>query len=90
MEYKLEDLFDLQMGKTPSRNNPEYWDSEDNKWISIADLTKSGKYIEDTKEYFGFELEVSGDRGYADEFSDMTSDVVLMNDGLIEDRKSVV
>ncbi len=51
MEYKLEDIFDLQMGKTPSRNNPEYWDSEDNKWISIGDLSKCGKYIQCTKEY---------------------------------------
>ena len=51
MEYRLDDIFDLQMGKTPSRNNPEYWGSEDNKWISIADLSKCGKYIEETKEY---------------------------------------
>ena len=51
MNYKLEDLFDLQMGKTPARNNPEYWNSADNKWISIGDLSKSGKYITDTKEY---------------------------------------
>ena len=51
MEYKLEDLFDLQMGKTPSRNNTDYWNSKDHKWISIGDLSKCGKYIEDTKEY---------------------------------------
>ena len=51
MKYKLEDLFDLQMGKTPARNNPEYWYSADNKWISIGDLSKCGKYITDTKEY---------------------------------------
>jgi len=51
MEYRLDEIFDLQMGKTPSRNNPEYWDSEDYKWISIADLSKCGKYIEETKEY---------------------------------------
>ena len=50
MEYKLEELFDLQMGKTPSRNNPEYWGTNDNKWISIADLSRCGKYIYDTKE----------------------------------------
>ena len=31
MKYKLEELFDLQMGKTPSRNNPEYWASNDHK-----------------------------------------------------------
>ena len=51
MEYRLDELFDLQMGKTPSRNNPEYWNSEDHKWISISDLSKCGKYILDTKEY---------------------------------------
>lgn len=51
MEYTLEELFDLQMGKTPSRNNPEYWDTEDNRWIAIGDLSKCGKYICETKEY---------------------------------------
>lgn len=51
MRYKLKEIFDLQMGKTPSRNNPDYWCTEDNKWISIADLTKTGKYISDTKEF---------------------------------------
>lgn len=51
MEYRLDELFDLQMGKTPSRNNPEYWNSKDHKWISIGDLSKCGKYILDTKEY---------------------------------------
>ena len=50
MEYRLEELFDLQMGKTPSRNNPEYWGTDENKWISIADLSKCGKYISETKE----------------------------------------
>ena len=39
------------MGKTPSRNNSEYWNTEDYKWISIADLGKTGKYISETKEY---------------------------------------
>lgn len=51
MEYRLEELFDLQMGKTPSRNNTAYWNSQDNKWISIGDLSKCGKYISETKEY---------------------------------------
>ena len=50
MEYRLEELFDLQMGKTPSRSVTEYWESGNNKWISIADLSKCGKYIYDTKE----------------------------------------
>ena len=51
MEYKLEDLFDLQMGKTPARKNPDYWNADDYKWISIGDLSNSGKYINETKEY---------------------------------------
>lgn len=51
MLYKLKDIFDLQMGKTPSRNNIEYWNTNDYKWVSIADLTKTDKYISDTKEY---------------------------------------
>ena len=51
MKYKLKDIFDLQMGKTPSRNNIEFWIARDYKWISIADLTKTTKYISETKEY---------------------------------------
>lgn len=50
MEYKLSELFDLQMGKTPSRDVPEYWSSFDYPWISISDLSSSGKYISKTKE----------------------------------------
>ena len=50
MKYKLKDIFDLQMGKTPSRNNPDYWNTEGNRWISIGDLTKARKYISVTKE----------------------------------------
>lgn len=51
MIYKLSELFDLQMGKTPSRNNASYWNSKENKWISIGDLSKCDIYISDTKEY---------------------------------------
>lgn len=51
MRYKLREIFDLQMGKTPSRNNMEYWKEKEYKWISIADLSKTEKYISETKEY---------------------------------------
>ena len=51
MRVKLKDIFDLQMGKTPSRSNLEYWNTTDYKWISKADLTKTSKYIFETKEY---------------------------------------
>lgn len=51
MEYRLDELFELQMGKTPSRSNIDYWNLGCNKWISITDLSRSGKYIQNTKEY---------------------------------------
>ncbi len=50
MQYKLAEIFDLQMGKTPDRHNPDYWDEGTEPWISIADMTKSGKYIRETDE----------------------------------------
>ena len=63
MKYKLKDIFDLQMGKTPSRSNSTYWGTKDHKWISIADLSKTGKYISDTKEYLSeVAIEESGIR----------------------------
>ena len=49
-EYKLSELFELRMGKTPSRSNSEYWEDGTYEWISIADLSKTNKYISDTKE----------------------------------------
>ena len=49
MKYKLSQVFELQMGKTPARNNEAYWGGN-NKWISIADIGKAPKYISDTKE----------------------------------------
>ena len=35
-KVKISDVFELQMGKTPSRNNTKYWDSPKYRWISIA------------------------------------------------------
>lgn len=50
MKYKIEDLFDLQMGRTPERNNPEYWKNGVHKWIAIGDMPQNQKYIENTAE----------------------------------------
>ena len=73
MKYRLDELFDLQMGKTPSRNNPDYWDSNDHKWISISDLSKCGKYISDTKEYLS-------DKAVADSgISQIPANTVIMS-----------
>jgi len=44
---KFSEIFDLQMGKTPSRDNVEYW-GEKNCWVAISDI--KGKYISETKE----------------------------------------
>ncbi len=47
---RLDEIFDLQMGKTPSRNNADYWTDGQYDWVSIADLGSYQKYVEDTKE----------------------------------------
>ena len=46
---RIADEFDLQMGKTPARDNPAYWGG-DQKWASIADIARSGMYLSKTKE----------------------------------------
>ena len=49
--YRFDEVFDLQMGKTPDRKTPEYFGGE-NIWVSIRDLddkylSKSNEYISD-------------------------------------------
>lgn len=46
----VKDVFDLQMGKTPSRDVPGYWNNGDNDWVSIKDLGSYDKYVGRTKE----------------------------------------
>ena len=50
MKHKLGEIFDLQMGKTPDRHSPKFWNEGTEPWISIADLTKCNKYIKNTAE----------------------------------------
>lgn len=48
MEYvKLNELCEINIGKTPSRSNQAYW-GNGNKWLSISDM--QGKYVSNTKE----------------------------------------
>ena len=47
---RLGDIFHLQMGKTPSRNNSDYWTDGQYNWVSIADLGTYQKYVGETKE----------------------------------------
>ena len=42
-------MVDFSAGRTPSRNEPSYWNSGDHVWISIADM-KDGETLAATKE----------------------------------------
>lgn len=46
--FSFSEVFDLQMGKTPSRDNRAYWGGN-NIWVSIADMNNR-KYISSSKE----------------------------------------
>ncbi|MDE7421677.1 MAG: restriction endonuclease subunit S [Muribaculaceae bacterium] len=46
---KLSDLFDLQMGKTPTRRNLSLWEDGDIPWVSISDM-KNKRFISESKE----------------------------------------
>ncbi len=49
---KLGDLCNIQLGKTPARRNPKFWDAKhqsDNVWISIADM-RHGEVLSTSKE----------------------------------------
>ena len=50
MKARLSDLYTLQMGKTPSRNVPEYWQGGTYRWASVSDLGGEGKYLAETRE----------------------------------------
>ena len=47
---KIDDLFDLQIGKTPARDNMDYWSDGIHKWISVGDMGKYDRYTGDTAE----------------------------------------
>ena len=49
-KVKLGDIFNLQMGKTPLRENKLYWDKGEYNWVSISDMNFSEKYLSSTKE----------------------------------------
>lgn len=44
---KLNEVCEINIGKTPSRSNPRYW-GEGNKWVTISDIRN--KVINETKE----------------------------------------
>jgi type I restriction enzyme S subunit len=47
---KLGDLCEIQIGKTPSRAQSDYWGGT-NMWASISDMSINKKYLSRTKEF---------------------------------------
>lgn len=47
-KVRLSDVFELQMGKTPARDNKAYWGGT-NDWVAISDINDSDEYISSTK-----------------------------------------
>lgn len=56
---KLIDIVNIEIGKTPSRKNPKFWDKNktgSNIWLSIRDISNNnGLYIDDSSEYISDE-----------------------------------
>ena len=50
-ESLVKDVFQLSMGKTPARNNNDYWDNGTHKWVSVSDMSSYQHYTGDTSEY---------------------------------------
>lgn len=50
---KTEEFFNITIGKTPPRKEPEWFSKNTNdiKWISISDMGNCGLYISDSSEY---------------------------------------
>ena len=50
---RAEEYFDISIGKTPPRKEPQWFskDSSDCVWISISDMGSCGLYIGDSSEY---------------------------------------
>ena len=50
---KAEEFFNITIGKTPPRKEPEWFSKNTNdiKWISISDMGNCGLYISDSSEY---------------------------------------
>lgn len=60
----LGDLCQIELGRTPARNNPKLWDARkttNNVWLSIADIPKTiNARVSDSKEYISDEATASG------------------------------
>lgn len=53
--HPINEVFDLQLGKTPSRTESKYWCTTDHKWISVADMGRYDRFTSNTSEYISDE-----------------------------------
>ena len=51
----FDEVFDLQLGKTPSRKEFKYWCTNDHKWVSVADMGRYDRFTSSTSEYISNE-----------------------------------
>ncbi|WKB71142.1 restriction endonuclease subunit S [Ligilactobacillus ruminis] len=57
-KYKIRpinEVFDLQLGKTPSRTESKYWCTKGHKWVSVSDMGRYDRFTSDTSEYISDE-----------------------------------
>ena len=57
-KYKIRpinEVFDLQLGKTPSRTEPKYWCTNNHKWVSVADMGRYDRFTSSTSEHISDE-----------------------------------
>ena len=75
---KLNEIVNIDIGKTPSRNNPKYWDKnkkDSNVWVSIRDMSAlKGLYVDDSREYISSEG--------AKLFKEVPKNTLIMSQGL--------
>lgn len=60
MKYRLEEIVDLKIGRTPPRKEQQWFNQgpEDWKWVSIKDMGVPGRYISKTSETISKDAQV--------------------------------
>ena len=43
---KIEDIFDIRTGYTPSKSKKDYWENGDVKWFTIEDIRQRGNILD--------------------------------------------
>lgn len=51
VSYRIEELFDLGNGYTPSKAIPSYWDNGTIPWLRMEDIRTNGRILKDSIQY---------------------------------------